>query len=215
MLHNYPLLLDVADREIVIVGGGEVAVRKAVGLLDAGATDVRVIAPRMHERMPQQVKRITESYRAEHLHGASLVFAATDDPSVNDTIVRDSRQLGMLVCRADADEENAGDFATPAMIRRDPVLITVSTGGSPSLAALIRGEIEKSLDSRWTAMAQAMISLRPRIRAIPSLAPSRRKEIFRTLASDDALNVLSAGDPQALVRWIICRYPELAELGSA
>src|SRR3954451_2720838 len=117
MPHNYPLLLEVSDREIVIVGGGEVAVRKAMGLMDAGATHVRVVAPDVHERMPGQVQRVAETYRSEHLRGAGLVFAATDDPKVNDAIVRDAHELGILVCRADGDDENSGDFATPAMIR--------------------------------------------------------------------------------------------------
>src|SRR5438045_776150 len=106
MPHNYPLLLEVSDRPIVIVGGGEVAVRKAMGLIDAGATSVRVVAPQVHERMPTQVQRIAETYRPEHLPGAELVFAATDDPKVNDAVVRDARELGILVCRADADDEN-------------------------------------------------------------------------------------------------------------
>ena len=215
MPHNYPLLLEVSDRAIVIVGGGEVAVRKAQGLIVAGAKRVRVIAPNVHERMSRQVQRVAETYRPEHLRGASLIFAATDDPKVNDAIVRDARELGILVCRADADDDNAGDFATPAMIRRGPVLVTVSTCGNPALATTIRDAIKKTLDPRWIAMAQAMVLLRPRIRAIPSLAPAQRKEIFRTLASDDALNVLATGDPLALERWIIGRYPELAELGSA
>ena len=122
MPHNYPLLLDVSDRLIVIVGGGEVAVRKAVGLLEAGATRVRVVAPVFHERMPAQVQRVAETYRREHLDGAGLVFASTDDPAVNETIVRDARAMKILVCRADADDTNAGDFATPAMIRIETVL---------------------------------------------------------------------------------------------
>src|SRR6266480_2219507 len=103
MPHNYPLLLELSDREIVIVGGGEVAVRKAIGLIDAGATRVCVIAPDVHERMPAQVQRLAETYRPEHLRSAGLVFAATDDPNVNDAIVRDARERGILVCRADAD----------------------------------------------------------------------------------------------------------------
>src|SRR3954468_7060995 len=114
MPHNYPLLLNVTDRQIVIVGGGEVAVRKAKGLLAAGAKRVRVVAPRFHQAMPETVQRVVETYRQEHLNAADLVFAATDDPAVNDAIVRDARVLKILVCRADLDQ-NKGDFATPAM----------------------------------------------------------------------------------------------------
>ena len=112
--HAYPLLLDVTDRPIVIVGGGEVAVRKAEGLLAAGAKRVRVIAKKFHELMPREIEQIEEQYRPEHLKGAQLVFAATDDPAVNEAIVRDAHELGLLVCRADVDE-HAGDFTTPAM----------------------------------------------------------------------------------------------------
>src|SRR5581483_8912526 len=127
MPHNYPLLLDVSDRLIVIVGGGEVAVRKACGLIDAGATRVRVISPAVHDRMPAMIEVVREPYRPEHLKGAGLVFASTDDPHVNDQVVRDAHAMNLLVCRADSDETNAGDFATPAILRRGNVLVMVST----------------------------------------------------------------------------------------
>ena len=209
MAHNYPLLLDVSDRLIVIVGGGEVAVRKAQGLVDSGAKSVRVVAPRFHERMPQGVQRIAESYRREHLAGASLVFASTDDPAVNEQVVADARAMNLLVCRADADDANAGDFATPAMIRKDPVLITVSTGGSPALAAKLRDAIEPSIDERWIAMAKLMQTLRPRIHAIESLSPSRRREIFRYLASDEAIDTLASHGEQVLGMSLVQRFPEI------
>jgi len=212
MAHNYPLLLDVSDRQIVIVGGGEVAVRKAQGLIDAGAKCVRVVSPRVHERMPANVERVPEPYRAGHLSGAGMVFAATDDPQINEAVLRDARAMDILVCRADADETNAGDFATPAMIRRGTVLVTVSTGGSPALAAKLRDSLERNLDERYLKMAELMQSLRPRIHAIASLVPSRRREVFRTLATDEALNVLSNSGVATLNRWLVDRFPELAEL---
>jgi precorrin-2 dehydrogenase/sirohydrochlorin ferrochelatase len=214
MPHNYPLLLDVSDRLIVIVGGGEVAVRKAIGLLDAGAKRVRMIAPRGSAHMPDSVERIYDAYRREHLQSAGLVFAATDDPHVNVHVLRDARAMNILVCRADADEGNSGDFATPAMLRRGPVLVTVSTGGSPALAKMLRATIEGNLDPRFVTMAELMQSLRPRIHAIASLAPSRRKEIFRALATDDALNVLRDRHADGLMQWLKERFPELAELGA-
>src|SRR4051812_40973705 len=214
MLHNYPLLLDVTDRQIVIVGGGEVAVRKVLGLLAAGARRVRVVSPEFHERMPGEIERITAAYRREHLTGAQMVFAATHDPSINDAIVRDAHEMGLLVCRADTDDENSGDFATPAMIRKDPVLVTVSTGGSPALAARLRDAIEQVMNPRWIEMARLMQTLRPQIRARASLAPARRKEVFRTLASDEALDVLEKNGADGLQMWLIERYPELSKRGA-
>src|SRR5207249_3586946 len=142
---------------------------------------------------PASVERVSESYSREHLSGAALVFAATDDPGVNDAVVRDARAMNILVSRADGDERNSADFATPAMIRRGPVLVTVSTGGSPALAAKLRDTIEQNLDERFVKMAELMQMLRPKIHAIQSLALSRRREVFRALASDEALDVLHAG----------------------
>ena len=214
MPHNYPLLLDVADRQIVIVGGGDVAVRKAEGLIAAGAGRVRVVSPDFHARMPSDVERVTEPYRRDHLTGAQLVFAATHDPAVNDAVLHDARGMGLLVCRADAEDENTGDFATPAMIRKDPVLVTVSTGGSPALAAKMRDAIVQAIDPRWIEMATLMQTLRPQIRARASLSPSRRKEVFRTLASDEALDVLQAKGADGLQMWLIDRYPELSKRGA-
>jgi len=105
-----------------------VGTRKALGLLASGARRVRVVSATFHPDMPAGVERVTEPYRTEHLKDASLVFAATDSPDVNDAIVRDARAIGALVCRADVDEDNAGDFATPAMLREGALLITVSSG---------------------------------------------------------------------------------------
>jgi siroheme synthase (precorrin-2 oxidase/ferrochelatase) len=98
------------------------------------------------------------------------------------------------------------------MIRREPVVVTVSTGGSPALAAKIRDAIEKSIDPCWIAMAQAMQTLRPKIRSISSLAPSRRKEIFRRLASDQAIETLNATGMDGLLRWLRESFEELKQI---
>ena len=203
------MMLDVSDRVVVIVGGGEVAVRKAQGLLAAGAGHVRIVAPVFHAKMPSAVQRIAETYAPHHLHDAGLVFAATDDPGVNDAVVRDSRQMGLLVCRCDADEENPGDFSTPALLRRGPVTVTVSTAGAPALAALVRDGIAARLDERWIQMAEAMQLLRPRVLARPGLDVRRRREIFRALATVEAMEALAAGGVEAMWPWLGERFPEL------
>jgi precorrin-2 dehydrogenase/sirohydrochlorin ferrochelatase len=215
MPHNYPLMLDVSDRLIAIVGGGEVAARKAEGLLSAGAKRVRVISPAFHERMPTTVERISDVYHREHLNGASLIFAATDDSQVNTQVVNDAHEIGALVCRADGDDESTGDFAIPAMIRRGPVVVTVSSGGSPALAAKMRDSIEHAIDPRCIKMAETMQSLRPTILSIPSLAPSRRRDIFRELATDQALSILETGGQDELHNWLQQSFPELKKIQRA
>jgi precorrin-2 dehydrogenase/sirohydrochlorin ferrochelatase len=203
----YPLLLDVTGRLVVIVGGGRVAVRKATGLLAAGARRVRCVAPILSEELPVSVERIAEDYADRHLDGAGLVFAATDRNDVNDAVVRDARRRGIWVNRADVDDAEPGDFSTPAKLEEGAVIVTVSAA-SPALAALIRDDLARKLDRRYVRMADAMLVLRPEIRA--SLMDSaRRAQIFRDLAAEDAINVLDTGGMEALRGWINRRYPEL------
>src|SRR3954466_13379237 len=138
---SYPLMLDVTNRPVVIIGGGSVAARKARGLLEAGGTEVRMVSPSFHEGVPAAVERIVGRYEARHLTGAGLVFAATDSGETNDAVVADAQRLGILVCRADGDGEEPGNFSTPAVLRKGAITLAVSAAGAPALAARIRDEL--------------------------------------------------------------------------
>lgn len=189
------------------------AVRKARGLLEAGAKRVRVVAVTFVEQMPAEVQRISAAFAPEQLEGAELVFAATNDPLINEAVVREARRREIWAHRADVDEGDPGDFATPALLRRGPLLITISTGGAPALAAAIRDELETKLDPRWEKMAEAMRELRPMIRQAKGLDIAGRRTIFRELASAEALVVLDRGGLEELKRWVVERHPELGANG--
>jgi siroheme synthase-like protein len=230
--HAYPLMLDVAGRLVVIVGGGSVAARKAAGLLAAGATRVRCVAPAFAADLPAGVERVAGRYEPRHLDGAGLVFAATDDAAVNAAVVRDARARGVLVNRADATagagDGEPGDFSTPAHFREAAVTVAVSAGGTPGLAVLVRDALRGRWDARWSRLAEAMGALRPMILARADLPEPRRRQIFAALASPDALAALggspgpagAAGDGgddndgdddvPNLRAWLARRFPELA-----
>jgi siroheme synthase-like protein len=204
------MLLDVTDRPVVIVGGGPVAVRKAKGVLEAGATRVRVVSPTIDPAMPPEVERVEASYEPAHLEGAGLVFAATDLPAVNDAVVRDARARGALVSRADAAEETAGDFTVPAHWRSGPVTLAVAAGGSPALAVTIRDGLRAHWDDRWTRMAELMVVLRSQLRVAPDIGPSARREIFRDLAGEEALEVLAREGVEGVIEWLRRKHPGLS-----
>jgi siroheme synthase-like protein len=193
----YPILLDVSDKRIVIIGGGAVALRKAVKLLEAGAGDVTVVSPNFIEGFPATVKKITQAFGVEHLAGAAMVFAATDSAAVNAQVVEESRRRNALVSRAD---EEGGDFTTPAVLRQGPVTVAVSAE-SPALSAAIRDGIAAKWDPRWTEMAHAMRLLRPMILQA-GLAPAPRRELLRELAGNIALDKLAAEGIDGLRKWI-------------
>jgi siroheme synthase-like protein len=206
----YPLMLDVTDRLVVIVGGGSVAVRKARGLLEAGATKVRMVATSFRDDVPAAAEKVREAFEPRHLDGASLVFAATDSPDVNDAVVREARRRNVWVNRADGDDDEPGDFTTPAALRKGPVTVTVSTTGSPALAALVRDELSRRFDPRWRDMAEAMQTIRPAILAARFMTPDRRRAAFRDLATEEALAKLESKGAESLWAWLVERYPELS-----
>ena len=207
MRHAYPLLLDVTDRLVVIIGGGGVALRKVDGLLDAGATRIRVVAPSFSTSGPQ-IEFMKATYEPAHLDGAGLVFAATDSADVNAAVLRDARARGILACRADLSDDAPGDFVTPAKLTRGPIIVTVSAG-SAALSAAVRDAIAERFDDRWEPMAEAMKTLRPLVRSAVGLDQLRRADVFRTLASPEAVAIVSERGLDGLLEWITARYPEL------
>ena len=119
-------------RPAVVVGGGKIGLRKTRLLLDAGAT-LTVIAP---EICPE-ILSLAEQGRLVHVarrfapgdvEGAMVVFAATDDTTVNRQILDCARKARILACAADVNWP-AGDFVTPASVRRGGLQVAVSTGG--------------------------------------------------------------------------------------
>jgi len=147
----YPVFLDLKDRLVVVVGAGPVGGRKVAGLLAAGAK-VRVVCL---ERAPiPGVEWLSEPYRADHLDGACLVFAAAN-PQVNAQVVADARARGIWVCDAAAGSQ--GDFHTPAVYRRGPLVVAVGTTGlAPSIAAALRDHLAAQIGPEWLErLAQA------------------------------------------------------------
>ena len=79
--------------------------------------------------------------------------------------------------------------------------MAVSAGGSPALAAVVRDRLRERLEARWVAMAGAMKELRSRVLASGTPIEGRR-EIFRRLASEEAMGVLEAGGVEGLWTWV-------------
>jgi siroheme synthase-like protein len=143
-LKHYPIFLDLKDRPVLIVGAGKVALRKAKGLLEAGAR-ITVVAPEWQpefESLP--VRIVGRRFRAADLAGCVLVFAATDDRLTNHRIGIAAKGKGLFANIADSAEECG--FIVPARLERGSVQVAVSTGGeSPRLSAELRRKLEDIL----------------------------------------------------------------------
>ncbi|REF38195.1 uroporphyrinogen-III C-methyltransferase [Thermasporomyces composti] len=149
MTPRYPLLLDLAGRRAVVVGGGPVAARRARGLLDAGA-DVLVVAPTLCEELAElaAVQAVTwrsREYARADLDDAWVVHTATGHPEVDDQVAADAEHARVWCVRADDASRSAA--WTPAVARVDDITVAVSAGGDPRRARAITGAIAASLQT--------------------------------------------------------------------
>jgi precorrin-2 dehydrogenase/sirohydrochlorin ferrochelatase len=211
---SYPINLDVSRRTAVIVGGGAVAARKARGLFDAGCRSVRVVAPTFDAAIPAGVERIAREFQLGDLNGASLVFAATDSPQVNETVANEAHRLGALVCRVDHDVETEADFSNPAVSRSGALMISVAASGSPALAASVRDQLAAALNPAWTKLADCLQTLRPIVFDCYGLDTPQRSAVLRDLSGDEAMRILQSGGAAGLCEWICGKHPQLKAVES-
>ncbi|MDB4876280.1 MAG: precorrin-2 dehydrogenase [Gemmatimonadetes bacterium] len=159
----YPLVLDGEAIDAIVVGGGKVATRKALALLDAGAR-VHVVSPAISEALQaaegaRAGLRVTrDRYSSSHLGSATLVVAATDDAQTNAAVAADARAGGRLVNVASAPE--LGNCVTPAVHRAGDVVVAVSTGRVPNAAVRIRDAIAGTVDARYASAVRELSTLR-------------------------------------------------------
>ncbi len=126
---TYPVNLLVSGRRCLVVGGGKVALRKAQGLVEAGAK-VTLVAPDIRKEADGlAVRCVRRPFRRRDLIGKALVFAATDRPELNRQILGFARQRGILGCAVDAGWTE-GDFITPASFSHEGMTVAVGSGGS-------------------------------------------------------------------------------------
>ncbi len=139
----------------MVVGGGEVANRKARKLLQARAKVV-VISPDVRPEIESMAAEVRlRPYREGDLEGAFLAFAATNRREVNAAVAREAREKGIPVNVADDPTE--GDFALPSTLRRGRLQVAVSTGGaSPTLARRIRRELESAFGFEWAGVVEEL-----------------------------------------------------------
>lgn len=161
----YPVNLRVSGHRCLVVGGGQVALSKADGLLEAGA-QVDVIAP---DVVPGLVDRpgVTvhrRPYRPGDVEGYRLVVAATGRSEVNAEVYRDGETAGVWV--NSADDPAHCSFTLPSRLRRGPLMVTCSTGGhSPALSRWLRQRLESEIGPEYEVLLCLLSEAREQIKA--------------------------------------------------
>ncbi len=191
MAPYYPLFLDLTDKLCIVVGGGAVAERKARGLLNAGAR-VRLISPEVTRgvrRLARQgrIEVVPREYQEGDLDGAALAIAATNASEVNMRVKGESKRLSIPLNVA--DRPDLGDFIVPAVVRKGPVVVAVSTSGLlPVLARRLKEEIGLKLSADYLPYARRVGAFR-RILIETVHDPGKKREILRRVCRADVSEV--------------------------
>ena len=196
-MKTYPIMLDVDGRLCVVVGAGQVGLRKARALADCGAS-VRLIG----EEIPPPgqtagMEAICGRYEKSYLAGALLVMACTGKKEIDAAIASDARSAGALVNVP--DDPAQCDFFVPAVARDGDVVLAVGTGGAaPALAAGLKESLAAHLPERVGEFAAALRQVRRQVRERAPEAEDR-KRILKELAGEAGCKAFLAGGLEGLL----------------
>ncbi|HPA71731.1 MAG TPA: bifunctional precorrin-2 dehydrogenase/sirohydrochlorin ferrochelatase [Spirochaetota bacterium] len=190
----YPIFIDLKDRHVTVIGGGDVALRKVHDLIEAGAF-VTVVSPQIHpelQRMSEERDNpiiIKRDYYPGDLEGAVLAFSATDSAEINAAVHREASERGIFINAVD-DPEHCS-FIIPSSFTRGDLTVAVSTGGaSPAMAAKVRRVLERSLPDNIGRILEALKEARGLLRehdAFRGLDPQRRMDALKAIVASDRL----------------------------
>ncbi|SDI15828.1 siroheme synthase CysG [Pseudomonas panipatensis] len=189
-----PLFHILRGRRALLVGGGEVALRKARLLSDAGAL-LRVVAPQVHAELRELVEQgggelFERRYAPGDLDDCVLAIAATDDEPLNAQVSRDAHGRGVPVNVVDAPALCSVIF--PAIVDRSPLVVAVSSGGdAPVLARLLRAKLETWIPATYGQLAGLASRFRDAVKQrLPDLQQRRQfwEEVFQGPVAERVLS---------------------------
>ncbi|WP_421236186.1 siroheme synthase CysG [Aeromonas sp. 601039] len=192
-----PIFCRLDNKPVLLVGGGEVAERKARLLLDAGA-QLTVVAPELDPELAElaangNIEWLAGEFVPEQLAGKWLVVAATDRREVNALVYQSANQARIFANVV--DDPKRSSFIMPSIIDRSPLMVAISSGGkAPVLARLLREKLEALLPQHLGAVATFAGSLRERVKARFASMGERRRFWERLLGADRLGQALARGD---------------------
>lgn len=192
-----PVFHKIKGKLCLVVGGGEVGTRKASVLLEAGAK-VRVVAPEISAELTvhANVESILSRFLPQHLQGATLVIAATNDREVN-RLVSELAQAANIPVNV-VDDPELCSIIMPAILDRSPLMVAFSSGGaSPVLTRIMRGKLESVIPHNYKRLAEFAERFRELVKQRVTNPPKRRLFWEDVLEGVIAEKVLSGDESSA------------------
>ncbi len=197
----YPVFLDIKGKKCIVVGGGEVAARKAERLLDCGA-EVLIISPQLVPELTEMkeknvIHHIAAQYSGNLIDGAALIIGATDDEKTNAQISLDARSKGIPVNIV--DDPQKCDFILPSLVQKGDLSMAIGTGGkSPALARHLREELELKYGSEYEIFLNILGNLRVKM----ARNEGKGKDWFNAMLAAGIMDAIKNKD-EKMVREIV------------
>ena len=159
----FPALLKLQDKKILLVGGGNVALQKLRQLLKF-TTNITIISPKINKEILLLIDKynlnyINREYRSGDINNHFIVVVAVDSLEIQKMIYNEATKKGVLCNSVDSIEYC--DFIFPSIIKRDDLIIAISTSGSsPSISKYLKQKIEKILPKSITQKLQELKNIR-------------------------------------------------------
>lgn len=191
----FPLFAAIKGRPCLVVGGGNVALRKVRLLRSAGA-DITLVAPELHDELQrlvdsQELNYVPARFEPGYADGAMLVIAATPDTTVNAAVAR-AAEKRRIFCNVVDDPKNSS-FITPAIVDRSPIVVAISSGGAaPVLARMLREKFECILPQHLGSLAALAARWRGRVKSSLGSLTARRR-FWESLFDSQVGEQLAAG----------------------
>lgn len=195
-----PLFLDIRHQLCLVVGGGDVALRKIRLLHSAGAI-IRVVSPSIHQEVQSLLQESDHQlfqrlFHKDDLDGVKLVIAATSDQRTNQTVAKYAREQKLFVNVVDDGE--TGNAIMPSIVDRSPVIAAFSTGGkAPVLIRQMRERLESEMPARYGDLAELAGRYRNQVIARFDHINERRKFWEEALSGSIAEKVFMGDMPGA------------------
>lgn len=181
----YPVFLDLKNKPCLVVGGGQVALRKVERLINAEA-EVTVVSPQTVSKLQElaeakKIKLCQRPFQFSDLNNVFLCIVATTDTNLNKRIANTAKEKKVLVNVVDNPAESS--FIVPAVVQRQPLTIAVSTNGRfPGLAKKLRQELEKQFSAKYQEYVQILAEARKHILRRPVEHEEKARQIKKLLA---------------------------------
>lgn len=193
----YPITVKIAGRPVLVVGGGTIAAFKIAGLLRCGAR-ITVVAPEVNEEVRGlaeggEIRWLRRPFQSRDVEGALLVVSAVDDRAVTDAVVSAAHERNLLVNAV--DDPQRCDYYLPAVVRRGPLSLAVSTAGaSPGFAGVLARELDQSLPDHIETWLELLSEARAALLERHPGEPGVRHRLAKALARSDARERVAEGD---------------------